>query len=264
MKFLCCIDSFGSANKGFTLVELSIILVIMGLLSSAVVTGQHLIHASELRSISVEYDQYRTAVITFKEKYFSLPGDIPNATAFWGIAAGNGSNNACIHAVHEGRETCNGNGDGSISGTFMSESQRTWQHMSNASIIPGSYSGGDKDNVPYQIGLLPGYNMPESKYSGANNFWWLRHGSNAGSSTSFFVPSANYLELNEGLIPEDAWNIDQKLDDGVPNTGTLMASKGSSVSPCTDKAGVTPSNDSSAQYSLDYIERACFISFKMQ
>ena len=69
-------------DKGFSLVELSIVLVILGLLIGGILTGQSLIRAAELRSVTTQYQGYVTAVNTFRDKYFALPGDMPNAIDF--------------------------------------------------------------------------------------------------------------------------------------------------------------------------------------
>ena len=68
-------------NQGFTLVELSIVLVILGLLVGGVLTGQSLIRAAELRTVSTQYATFSTAVNTFRDKYFTIPGDMTNASA---------------------------------------------------------------------------------------------------------------------------------------------------------------------------------------
>jgi prepilin-type N-terminal cleavage/methylation domain-containing protein len=72
-------------KSGFTLVELSIVLMIIGLLVSGILVGKDMIRAAELRSITSEKDQFQTAVNLFKNKYLGLPGDLSNATAFWGV-----------------------------------------------------------------------------------------------------------------------------------------------------------------------------------
>ncbi|MFM9890490.1 MAG: type II secretion system protein, partial [Rickettsiales bacterium] len=76
-----------SLRYGFSLVELSIVLVILGLLTGGILSGQSLIRAAELRSVSTEYNRYVTAVQTFRDKYFALPGDMTNAQSFWGSSA---------------------------------------------------------------------------------------------------------------------------------------------------------------------------------
>jgi len=70
-------------KNGFSLVELSIVLVIVGLLVGGVLTGKSLIRAADLRSVSTDYEGYRTATSAFRDKYFGLPGDITNASSFW-------------------------------------------------------------------------------------------------------------------------------------------------------------------------------------
>jgi prepilin-type N-terminal cleavage/methylation domain-containing protein len=82
-------------RNGFSLVELSIVLVILGLLVGGVLSGQNLIRASELRKYITLQNQYRTAISAFRDKYFALPGDMTNATAFWSAkAAANCTNNS--------------------------------------------------------------------------------------------------------------------------------------------------------------------------
>ncbi|MGB1539971.1 MAG: prepilin-type N-terminal cleavage/methylation domain-containing protein, partial [Rickettsiales bacterium] len=56
-------------NRGFSLVELSIVLVILGLLTGGILGGQSLIRAAEMRAIATEYDAWKTAVNVFKDKY---------------------------------------------------------------------------------------------------------------------------------------------------------------------------------------------------
>jgi prepilin-type N-terminal cleavage/methylation domain-containing protein len=73
-------------TRGFTLVELSIVLVILGLLAGGVLAGQGLIRAAELRSITTDQQRFLIAIRAFRDQYRSLPGDMPNATLVWGGA----------------------------------------------------------------------------------------------------------------------------------------------------------------------------------
>ncbi len=73
-------------RHGFSLVELSIVLVILGLLTGGILAGKSLMRASELRAVSTEYQRYLTAAQSFRGKYFELPGDFSKAQSFWGIA----------------------------------------------------------------------------------------------------------------------------------------------------------------------------------
>jgi prepilin-type N-terminal cleavage/methylation domain-containing protein len=138
-----CSDS----RQAFTLVELSIVLVILGLLVGGVLSGQSLIRAAELRSITSDLSKYMAATHAFRDKYFSLPGDMTNATQFWGVLAGTGSDTTCQNTASTSKATCNGDGDGSllstIGGTAYSsyENFRYWQHLANAGLIEGLYTG---------------------------------------------------------------------------------------------------------------------------
>src|SRR5690606_1501704 len=103
---------YGTGMKaGFSLVELSIVLVILGLLTGGILGGQSLIKAAELRSVATERQQWQIAINSFKGKYRALPGDMPNATAFWGVAANGGGGAGCAQFISTGTETCDGNGN---------------------------------------------------------------------------------------------------------------------------------------------------------
>lgn len=212
-------------QSGFSLVELSIVLVILGLLTGGILAGQSLIRAAELRSVSTEYNRYVTASQTFRDKYFAIPGDITNATAFWGTTA------SCPGTAGTGTQTCNGNGNGQINfgggANQYSELFTFWQHLANAGLIEGNYTGiGGAGSVHTSLAT----NSPKSRIS--SGYWSaLTWGGPITGQASFFDGNYgdNYLELG-GLIatslaetgllkPEEIWNLDAKMDDGKPATG---------------------------------------------
>ena len=96
-------------NNGFSLVELSIVLVIIGLLTGGILSGQSLIRAAELRSVTTEYAQFNTATMTFRDKYLAVPGDMKNATKFWGKLTAYCNADA---GTASATGTCSGDGDG--------------------------------------------------------------------------------------------------------------------------------------------------------
>src|SRR5665213_289434 len=84
-----------TSNLGFTLIELSIVLVIIGLIVGGILVGQDLIKAAEVRAQISQIEKYNQAVNTFRAKFGGLPGDLPAvyANQFGFIPRGSGCNN---------------------------------------------------------------------------------------------------------------------------------------------------------------------------
>ncbi len=249
--------------SGFSLVELSIVLVILGLLTGGILTGQSLIKAAEIRQTIKDYENFRTAVHLFKNKYFYLPGDMPNATQFWGIAGGNGQNNACYQVAAVGTETCNGDGNGQIEGSspWYNEELRAWQHLANAGLINGSFTGAIGHDQYYQ----PNVNIPSSRIGSATGWRYYHTLGGAGDNIWFQETNTSYVMLLSGvtnlsLVPEDLWNIDKKIDDGKPGGGVIRALK---TSGCTTVDGISPPGDTNGEYNLPNRNIACRSYFKM-
>ena len=254
-------------KHGFSLVELSIVLVILGLLTGGILAGQSLIRAAQIRSVSNDIQKYTAAIFTFRDKYFALPGDMNNATAFWGVAAGDGNAfvNPCLSAGTDDGRTCNGNGDGRISDVTASptigESFRMWQHLSNAGLVEGSYRG--------TIGADLSRVMPSSKVKTGSVWFSMYIGASAGTTTSFAATATQLFQLYgsgltsfEFLRPEEAWNIDTKMDDGRPNLGSVRSNKGTSALPCSTTFGQPIAADVNTQYNLSSQVIACYIEYR--
>ncbi len=156
-------------KSGFSLVELSIVLVILGLLVGGVLSGAALIRASELRSVTTQYQNYKSAVLTFRDKYIANPGDMNNATAFWGKDNANCSGDTGT-AVTNG--TCNGNQDGVLQGTgtanTTAELYQVWRQLALAGVITGIFSG-TAGPVAGGVDHVPGVNSPQGKFQ--NSGW---------------------------------------------------------------------------------------------
>ena len=253
-------------RKGFSLVELSIVLVILGLLTGGILTGQNLIRAAELRSVTTDFQAYQTAAQTFRDKYFALPGDMPNATDFWGSAT-------CPTAAGTGTETCDGNGDGDLdfpaAANQYGELFTFWQHLANAGLIKGSYTGIAGADV---TDAILGQNVPRAKLGNAG---WAAHtyDNSDGSlvwpfhldfGNNFIIGadcSGNQYPRCPLFTPEEAWNIDTKMDDGMPAQGKIVVDGNGSVANCTD----TPGDDDTVftgPYQLNNDSVACSLRFR--
>ena len=223
------------SQRGFSLVELSIVLVILGLLVGGILAGQSLIRAAELRSISAEYQRYSTAIYSFRDKYFALPGDFRDATRFWlRQSATNCVTNSAATTNSAGG--CDGDGDGFLesggAGAGANEQYQFWRHLVLAGLAEGTYTGQSgaafagqgvigSNMPPSRAGNTSGWSAMYTNFLMTNHFAWTNNNyGNAlwlGKSLSASTPYGYFLK------PEDAWNIDTKLDDGKPQQGKLWA-----------------------------------------
>lgn len=199
-------------RRGFSLVELSIVLVILGLLVGGVMAGKALIRASELRKHIAEMENLRAVMQSFREKYFYYPGDLPNAQSFWGTSS----------------QVYNGNGNGQVDGGW--EIMQSWRHLNFSGMLPGSYDG------QWAPGPMPGIRVPQSAL-GTNLGWWLQYqpGGAVGPGyydhigpgqlvkTGVYISgSSSYYDDYAGApLPEVVWQIDTKVDDGNGLSGIV-------------------------------------------
>lgn len=261
-------------KHGFSLVELSIVLVILGLLTGGILTGQSLIRASELRSYSTDTQRIQSAVNVFREKYFAIPGDFKDATKFWGSAGGTGSDAACQDTASTSAATCDGDGDGyarnsSLSGVTHDERFRFWQHLANAGLIEGSYTG-TTDGATGTFIVTAGKNTPAMKGGATFTVMGLMAPTTTSVVGSFQfagMPAGNILEFRGAggininiLTPEDTWNLDTKFDDGKPAYGIFTGPQ----STWSGGVGCTTTDvPSTAAYSLTNSSKVCRFNFKI-
>lgn len=251
-------------RRGFSLVELSIVLVILGLLTGGILAGQSLIRAAELRSISTDYNRYVTSVSAFRDKYFALPGDFTKATDFWTaqdpVAA------TCRTTSSTGQATCNGDGNGMISSAAVGamENFRAWQHLANAGMIEGTYTGVTGPAHASEDANA-GVNVPRGRISGSGISWNPIGSVTNPADTHYFVGNyGNALQFGGNGVgnmyypiikPEEQWNLDTKMDDGVPHQGNVRSFKNAStLTPgCADASNIA--------YDLTATGNLCAITF---
>lgn len=215
-------------NAGFTLLELSIVLVIIGLIVAGILVGQDLIRAAEVRATIAQVEKYNSAVNTFRTKFNGLPGDLNTdaATYFNLFTLSNSS------AVGFG----DGNGliEGGAAGSTLPQGETLafWRHLSDANLVDGSLGNVGNSAIVSTTGLVtgtvtsPNQSLPPSKLNNVSLFVVY---SDSGINYFQLVPVATittapaYTFGATGVTPIQAFGMDVKLDDGQPNTGIVIA-----------------------------------------
>ena len=215
-------------EQGFTLIELSIVLVIIGLIVGGVLVGQDLIRAAEIRATISQLEKYNTAVNTFRGKYNAIPGDIAEASA---VTFGFYNNAACTGAA--GLRDGNGLLDGTAgAGSLLQGAGETglfWQDLSSANglnlnLIEGSYTTATCATAgAITAATAPNY-MPAAKLGRGNYFYvYETNGTNYYGLANVGTGAAGALVTATSMSPSQAFNIDNKIDDGLPLTGAVTA-----------------------------------------
>ncbi len=255
-------------QHGFSLVELSIVLVILGLLTGGILAGRSLIRASELRAVGTEYQRFLTATQAFRDKYFAYPGDFRHATRVWGRQRATSDCPSYSGSSVATPGVCDGWGSGVQNGNsalLVSQFRQHWRHLSTAGLIEGMYSGVNGSGGTNHC--VPGTDCPASKLS--NGGWDIYvYGNNwAGDGASYagtygryhFIfggASTNGVPLNAIITPEEAWNIDTKLDDGMPGNGKVVAHFWNAC------GGASSATSLTTNYRLDSSSKACALHFR--
>ncbi len=217
-------------STGFTLIEISIVLVIIGLIVGGIMLGQTLIRSSELRSIVTDIEKFEAARITFRSKYNCVAGDCQSASAFGLGTNGNGNGYVDHYNSYVGDE----------------EVWQFWKHLANAGLIKGNYTGVGGLADP-DIDSVIEENVPSSRISGVGYSIYTAaplfsdwSPSQVGSGVTRSVYDSkyyigrderadNYLTRSGFLNPIEAKSLDEKYDDGLANKGNIRVELGSAL-----------------------------------
>jgi prepilin-type N-terminal cleavage/methylation domain-containing protein len=226
-------------RSGFTLVELSIVLVIIGLIVGAIMAGRELIEQAAIRSTISDLAKYKSAVNAFRTKYNCLPGDCSNAQTYFG-SAGSMCNNIAYSGNWNGNPpatgTCNGDGDGMILPSQTSyeppgwEDSTFWDHLAKANLVSGeqsvrlpnggTYVGGSLTSALHAAFLI---SEVDNNFGSAHIIAWPLMLNHNVFWLAASQPNGNNPPYQNAVTPAVAQQIDRKIDDGLPGSGTVFS-----------------------------------------
>ena len=194
-------------NRGFTLIEIAIVLVIIGLLLGGVLKGQELINNAKVKSYATDFRNTPIQLYGYQDKFRALPGDdalvvthMPGATL------------ATTPATLQGNGVINGVWDTT---TNTDESCLYWQHVRLAGLSPGSTVVSCAANADY---------WPKNANGGQIGIQ-----SNAGFVTITGTMNGSYIICSKNILGAFVLQLDATLDDGNPATGSMRAIQTSAV-----------------------------------
>jgi prepilin-type N-terminal cleavage/methylation domain-containing protein len=242
-------------EQGFTLVELAIVMIIIGILIGGVLKGQELVNNARVSQAITSLKSVDTAMLTFQDSYGSLPGDLVNAGARLPNCAAAQCNTAI---ATQGNGVIDGSPIAALATVSAAEGGLAFQQLSAAGLlgnITSSNTVSAQSTLSFDIG-------------GGSNISGLRVGRVAAPATTFnTVATANAATLGGvrggtyqlladpthvgdytstaglSLAPSGAARIDTKLDDGLPNTGNIIAIGAASATACAAGADTAAANN---------------------
>jgi prepilin-type N-terminal cleavage/methylation domain-containing protein len=226
-------------RDGFTLLEMSVVLVIIGLIVGSIIVGKNMVQAATVRAQVSQIAKFTSSVNAFKVKFNALPGDMGPATA--------SQNGFTVGTNCDGVAAGRRNGDGMLDnyssavplGQAGGETLLFWQDLSSnaaGSLIPGQFpnNGAAANGCTGQAAALTGtpgttsyigdYLPKAAIVPGAFIYVYENSGYNwYGISTITNIQVGGSVQSSPTIPVMQAYAVDAKIDDGLPTSGTVQA-----------------------------------------
>ena len=175
-------------EQGFTLVEIAIVLVIIGLLLGGILKGQEMITQAKIKNLISDFSGVSAAYHGYQDRYRAIPGDDPGANTRWGATAGNGN--------------------GVVGGTYnltpcvvATESCSFWDHLRRAGFVAGT--------------------GPLQPFNAVTGFIGVQTGDGAATPAAAMGGFVSLILCSANLPDKMAIAVDTQMDDGDARTGTV-------------------------------------------
>ena len=188
-------------QKGFTLVEIAIVLVIIGLLLGGILKGQEMIVQAKIKNAMADFSGISAAYHGYQDRYRKIPGDDDGAGRWAGTPPGNG--NGVVEGTYN--VAC-------AAGTTV-ESCLWWQHLRMAGFVAGNGAAQPTNAFAGQLGVQTG------------------NGGAIGSITPVMNGFSSLIICSANIPDKVAIAIDTSMDDGISSTGGVRAELQSAPNP---------------------------------
>lgn len=199
-------------KSAFTLVELAIVLIIIGLITGGVVGAQSLIKSSKRTKFITDVNNFRRAFYDFYNQYDATPGDFDEAGDYFDLSD--------YPSQHSSWPNGDGRTDKANAETIM-----TWVHLAKAEIMPQLPHEYDNVAWPNSRNGTLGVNIPKAPWDPCGYMISYDHNQGTTSYKNWFMVSSNFDSRTGAacVSSDDTKFIDRKIDDGNGITGKIMA-----------------------------------------